>query len=143
MLQYVKECTDLGIVIDDHLRFDTMVTKKVREAVRRGNFLWRLYDAPKRKRRALWCGFVGSYIFYGLPALYPSLTQVRKNELERVYVNAAKSICGLIPSTYGSSAVQEAGMEPFKECISRRRENLLNRMNGVKHNSVTESRLTL
>jgi hypothetical protein len=132
VLEYVSEYKYLGIVLDRRLQFDSMIKKKVMECTRRSGFVWRLIGACKRKSRALWLGYCGSYLMYGLTSIFHRLTKARQQKLEAMYARAAKAIVGLIPSTFGPLAVEEAGMEPLSDCIARRRANLLNRMNGIK-----------
>jgi hypothetical protein len=131
-LEYVREYKYLGLILDNQLTFAATVEKKVKECYRRASYIWRLGSASKRKRRVLWQGFVGSYLFYGLCTFFRFLTKSRQDALHRVYFMAARNISGLIKSAYGPTALQEAGLEPLQVVIDGRREALLGRMEGIR-----------
>ena len=130
VLEYVDSYKYLGVILDNKLSFRQSITIKVAETARRGRFVWRLWGAPKRRRRALWLGYGFAYLSYGLHIYYHLLRKGLKTQLERVYCQAARSICGVIRTTYGPSACAEAGLRPLEEVLEFRRTRLLARMSG-------------
>ena len=83
----------------------------------RNKYVFRLAGLTKRPLRALWRGYVESYLMYGLPEIYKFLSNTTKDKCKAVYYASARKLANLPKFTEGSLAILEAGLVPLEDLI--------------------------
>ena len=125
-LEYAQQYKYLGILFDRRLRFTDHVAKRLEAAKKRNKVVFRLCLLPKKYLRALWRGYVESYLIYGLPCIYDQLTDTSKRNLNRFYSTSARQLSGMIKGSPPDLCIAESGIFPLEDLIRYRQNPPLN-----------------
>ena len=125
-LEYASTYKYLGVLLENRLSFNLFIQKKLKTVKERNKYVFRLAGLTKRPLRALWRGYVESYLMYGLPEIYKFLSNTTKDKCKAVYYASARKLANLPKFTDGSLALLEAGLVPLEDLIKHRLEKPVN-----------------
>ena len=117
-LEYVQEYKYLGVLLDNRLRMKSFIETKLKVTRLRTNCVTRLRGLSRRSIRALWRGYVESYLVYGLVPIFDHLSKTLRRRLEGTYYASVRKVAGVLSCCPRDVALREAGMRPLEVRIA-------------------------
>jgi hypothetical protein len=131
LLEYTNSYKYLGIIIDSRLTFGEAIKTKILKSRQRIQIINRFSMFNSSIRRALYLGFVQSYLFYCLKPIWSHLSASWKQKIHAVVRMGARMICGFTQWAYDPSPFAGIREDPTQPA-PRKPKFLISRLHRVK-----------